>query len=140
MQRSLIIFHWIDERAKNLAEKIWIVLKTQLFSTLMLQQAILDTILFHPPPSSLSGSSRTYSPVHLTSIILNTLSSLSFVVASFGGVTAGPAGAVKGPSFPELKKVFYMAIDMLSTDRPASNTFVRNLIRDADACQGVQLL
>lgn len=100
----------------------------------MLQQAILDTILFvaPPQPSSLI-SSNTYSPSDFASAILETLCSLSFVIASFGGVTAGASGHHTGPSFPELKKVFYMSIDILSADKQESEVFVRRLVRDTDA-------
>ncbi|KAL5482633.1 hypothetical protein ACEPAI_9227 [Sanghuangporus weigelae] len=115
----------LDETTGKVTEKIWAVLKTHLFSTLMLQQAMLDIILYHSPPSSL------YSTSYLTSTILSTLSSLSFVISSFGGVAAGPTEAGTGPSFPELKKVFYMSVDILSTNVTESEDFVRSLVRDA---------
>ncbi|KAL5520027.1 hypothetical protein ACEPAG_1687 [Sanghuangporus baumii] len=115
----------LDETTSKVTEKIWAVLKTHLFSMLMLQQAILDTILYHSPPSSL------YSTSYLTSTILTTLSSLSFVISSFGGVAAGPTETGTGPSFPELKKVFYMSVDILSTNVTESEDFVRSLVRDA---------
>ncbi|KAL5524521.1 hypothetical protein ACEPAF_9661 [Sanghuangporus sanghuang] len=115
----------LDETTSKVMEKIWIVLKTHLFSTLMLQQAILDTVLYHSPPSSL------YSTSHLASTILSTLSSLSFVISSFGGVAARPTEAGAGPSFPELKKVFYTSVDILSTDVMESEGFIRSSVRDA---------
>ncbi|EJC97998.1 uncharacterized protein FOMMEDRAFT_149443 [Fomitiporia mediterranea MF3/22] len=126
----------LGNKVPKLTEKIWNALKTQLFSTLMLQQAVLDTILFHPPPPSPSTASNTYSPSHLTSTILNTLSSLSFIIASFGGVTAGSSTGAKGPTFPELKKVFYISIDILSTNVLESESFVRNLVRDTNVSCG----
>ncbi|KAL5501595.1 hypothetical protein ACEPAH_8855 [Sanghuangporus vaninii] len=115
----------LDETTSKVTEKIWTVLKTHLFSTLMLQQAILDIVLYHSPPSSL------YSTSHLTSTILSTLCSLSFVISSFGGVAAKPTEDGAGPSFPELKKVFYTSIDILSTNVTESEGFIRSLVRDA---------
>ena len=129
-----VTFSALDEASRKITEKIWMVLKTHLFSTLMLQQAILEIILYQSPSSSALANS--YSASYLTSTILNILSSLSFVIYSFGGVAAGPAEGGTGPSFPELKKVFYMSIDILSTDAAESKAFVHGLIDDADAFNG----
>lgn len=123
--------HLPDNKARAETERIWTLLKTQLFSTLMLHQSMLDTLLFLPPlPPTLQQNAQNSSS-YITASILCTLSSLSFVIASFGGVTAGAASGGNGPSFPELKKVFYMAIDILSCDSPESEVFVRGLIREA---------
>lgn len=117
--------------SRELSEKVWTVLKTFLFSTLMVQQSVLDGILYVPPPRSPSNrSSKTSSASDLCCSILVTLSSISFVIATFGGVTAGasPNADGEGRSFPELKKVFYMAVDVLSADASASEEFVEHLI------------
>lgn len=133
-----------DPDSRELSEKVWTVLKTFLFSTLMVQQSVLDGILYVPPPRSLNNrSSKTssaaqQSPSDLCCSILVTLSSISFVIATFGGVTAGasPNADGEGRSFPELKKVFYMAVDILSANASASEEFVEHLIAGINANYG----
>lgn len=125
--------------SRELSEKVWTVLKTFLFSTLMVQQSVLDGILYVPPPRSLNNrSSKTSSASDLCCSILVTLSSISFVIATFGGVTAGasPNADGEGRSFPELKKVFYMAVDILSANASASEEFVEHLIAGINANYG----
>ena len=101
----------------------------------MLQQAVLDGILFVPPPRPSSQSTEPPLPSNLLRSILRTLSSLSFVIVTFGGVTAGAGSNAdgEGPSFPELKKVFYMAVDILAADKINSEDFVKDLISGVDS-------
>lgn len=93
----------------------------------MLLQSILSTITYsHPVASAItsqeSEGSLTYLPTHssLALSTLRTLSHLSFVITKFGGVTS-----TSSASFAELKRVFYTALDVLSGDVGASETFVK---------------
>ncbi|KAH8114641.1 hypothetical protein DFH11DRAFT_1508769 [Phellopilus nigrolimitatus] len=128
----------IDPKICELTEKMWTILKTQFFSVLMLQQAVLDVIMFLHSPSTSSSRSFSVSPAsRLAETILQTLYLLSFVIASFGGVTVGQGNnADNGRGFPELRKTFYVAIDVLSADAHASEVFVRGLIRAVDSNRG----
>ncbi|KAI5122454.1 hypothetical protein M0805_008765 [Coniferiporia weirii] len=122
----------IEAGSREVTEKLWSVLKAQLFSTLMLHQAVLDALLFlHPlpPPTTSLPSSPHPSASDICRGILRTLFSLSFVIASFGGVTAQQHN---GRGFPELKKVFYTAVDILSSDAQESEAFVGDLIKGVD--------
>lgn len=84
----------------------------------MVSQAILSTVAFVPHPVDVTTSS-TSSPQALATAVLRTLSHLSFVIHQFGGVTTSSAGG-----FPELKRVFYMALDVLASDPAESERFV----------------
>ena len=93
----------------------------------MLLQSILSTITYsHPVASTItsqeSEGSLTYLPAHssLALSTLRTLSHLSFVITKFGGVTS-----TSSAGFAELKRVFYTALDVLSGDVEASETFVK---------------
>jgi len=77
-------------------------LKTLLFSTIMLAEAVLSAAVYLPP--QLSG----ITPATLALQTLNTLSHLSFVISQFGGVTTTTQG------FEHLKKTFYLALDILA--------------------------
>jgi hypothetical protein len=100
-----------------------------LFTTIMLSQSILSTITYSSPPSSAlppldSMRSFAHLPSHssLALSILRTLYQLSFVITKFGGVTS-----TSSAGFAELKRVFYSALDILSADVEASETFVKAL-------------
>ena len=108
---------------------IWTVLKTLLFTTIMLLQSILSTITYSRPVTSALGppkfkQSPEHSPTHssLALSTLRTLSHLSFVINKFGGVTS-----TSSDGFAELKRVFYSALDVLSADVEASEIFVKAL-------------
>ena len=103
-------------------DKLWTILKSLLFSTLMIQQATLDVVLFLHP---VKGFTVTASSICRR--ILQTLSSLSFVIEKFGGLASNDGDR---SSFPELKKVFYTAVDILATDVPASECIIRDFIVD----------
>lgn len=111
--------------SRELATKIWTILKTLLFMTVMLSQSVLSTITYSRPVSSSAASPdperfATHSSLALST--LRTLSHLSFVITKFGGVTS-----TSGVGFAELKRVFYSALDVLSADVEASETFVKGL-------------
>ena len=95
----------------------------------MLLQSILSTATYsHPVASAVipprSKGSLTLLPTHssLALSTLRTLSYLSFVITKFGGVTS-----TSSVSFAELKRVFYTALDVLSGDVEASETFAKDL-------------
>ncbi|KAH9980191.1 hypothetical protein BGW80DRAFT_1163428 [Lactifluus volemus] len=112
--------------SRDVAANIWTILKTLLFTTIMLSQSILSTITFSPPvtvflePKQFLAHPPTHSTLALST--LHVLSRLSFVIAKFGGVTS-----TRSDGFAELKRVFYSALDVLSADVEASDTFVRSL-------------
>ena len=96
----------------------------------MIHQSILDSLLFLRPVSS----SPFQKASHVARKIVQTLSALSFVIETFGGVAST---GVDGPSFPELKRVFYMAIDIMAADAPACEQLVRDLITDLKSLSGI---
>ena len=113
-----------DIDSRELTQNLWVILKTLLFSTIVLHQSILDTIMFLPSMVSFEITSLS-----LSKSILRTLSALSFIIATFGGVTAVQEmkDLEEGRGFPELKRVFYMAMDILSTNAKDSEEFVKEL-------------
>ncbi|KLO17280.1 hypothetical protein SCHPADRAFT_994449 [Schizopora paradoxa] len=133
----------LDVPSPRTTEKIWLILKTLLFSIVMVEQAVLDVMLYLPSISSQRsangkqrGSSR--SAQGIASSLLYTLMHLSFVVAEFGGVTA-PTSTGNEPTggFPELRKVFYMALDLLSTDQQCSMDFIDTIFDEVHFVQAL---
>ncbi|KAF8584699.1 hypothetical protein K439DRAFT_1345385 [Ramaria rubella] len=108
--------------SEELTTNIWKVLKTLLFTHLMVSQSILSSIQYLRPPPLAYVSDYSSSTIAIS--VLRSLNHLSFVISQFGGVTSS------GEGFKELKRVFYMALDILSTDPnpQTSNTFVKELI------------
>lgn len=90
----------------------------------MIADMTLSTLVFTPLPSDWASISTAVSPSSLALQTLNTLSHLSFVISQFGGVTTT---SVEGPGFKELKKTFYLALDILASDPVASDRFVKEL-------------
>lgn len=115
----------IPESARETLTQAWGVLKTILFATVMVQQSVINATVYLPPPSSntLSPLEPNVTPASLAWLLLQTFSNLSFVVTKFGGVTS--TARVSG--FPQLRRLFYSALDVLSTNRPASEKFVITL-------------
>ncbi|KAI0333742.1 hypothetical protein GY45DRAFT_1319349 [Cubamyces sp. BRFM 1775] len=108
---------------RDIATATWSILKTLLFMTLMLSQSILAAVVFVPNPHS-----QPVSPVSPHSIALNilhVLAQLSFVMPQFGGVASTAEGGL-----PELKRAFYMTLDVLAASDEAAERFV------AELCQG----
>jgi hypothetical protein len=110
--------------SRELAANIWTILKTLLFMTVMLSQSVLSTTTYTPVSSIAASSDPERSATHssLALSTLRTLSHLSFVITKFGGVTS-----TSDVGFAELKRVFYSALDVLSADVEASETFVKSL-------------
>jgi hypothetical protein len=100
------------------------ILKTLLFSTVMIADTCLSTFVYIPghiawQPSESSTDTFASSLARTT---LMTLSHLSFVISQFGGVSSSSENG-----FVELKRVFYLALDILADDRQASERFTRQL-------------
>jgi hypothetical protein len=98
---------------------VWKTLKTLLFANIMIADAALSAVIF-VPPAAYAGAVPVPSALALT--VLHTLCNLSFVVSQFGGVTT-----TASPGFVELKKTFYLALDILAKSEEESDRFVREL-------------
>jgi hypothetical protein len=120
----LTAMQFVEPETRDITQAIWNVLKTLLFSTIMITDAALSNLVFVPPKShSLykAKNSLPRSPV-LAARVLHTLSRLSFIISQFGGVTTTSTSG-----FMELKKVFYLSIDILGVDPVESEKIVRDL-------------
>ncbi|KAF5360391.1 hypothetical protein D9756_004582 [Leucocoprinus leucothites] len=93
--------------SRPVTQAIWSVLKTMLFSTIMLSDAILASIVYIKPGSSPYIQTSTSSS-KLALRVLEILSSFAFIISQFGGVTSSSQG------FEQLKKTFYLALDILA--------------------------
>ena len=115
----------IPESARETLTHAWGVLKTILFATVMVQQSIITAMIYLPPPSSKTvlPLESNVAPASLARLLLQTLSNLSFVITKFGGVTSTARTSV----FPQLRRLFYSALDVLSTNQVASGNFVISL-------------
>lgn len=97
--------HGIADDTRELSKSVWSILKTLLFTTIMVSDAALSASVFLPPrplPSRIT-------PTTLALQTLHTLGHLAFVISQFGGVTSTSPNA-----FVELKKTFYLALDILA--------------------------
>ncbi|KAI0320160.1 hypothetical protein OF83DRAFT_656818 [Amylostereum chailletii] len=117
----------IAPESRELATTLWTVLKTFLFTAVMISLSPLTTALYNRPPPVLRGNLTgvavgPVTPSTLALTTLNILSHLSFVISKFGGVTA-----TAETGFSELKKVFFTALDLLSADVQASDIFARSI-------------
>jgi hypothetical protein len=115
----------IPESARETLTQAWGVLKTILFVTVMVQQSVITATIYLPPPSSkiMSSLEPNVTPASVACTLLQTLSNLSFVITKFGGVTSTARTSV----FPQLRRLFYSALDVLSTSQAASEKFVIGL-------------
>ena len=100
----------------------------------MTANSILSETIYVPPSSYPTGLPPSFissiTPQSLSLQTLSMLSHLSFVITQFGGVTTT---ATSGTEFPELKKTFYVALDILSDSghgNQLANTFVKTLCVD----------
>ncbi|KAF9523889.1 hypothetical protein CPB83DRAFT_647670 [Crepidotus variabilis] len=108
----------IAPNSKHVTQQIWAILKTYLFTTLMLSSSVLSASLYIPPRSS----SCSITAATLALQTLHLLSHLSFIISQFGGVTTTTQG------FEHLKRTFYMALDILahSEGQPGGQIVVPN--------------
>ncbi|KAI8986188.1 hypothetical protein BD414DRAFT_440834, partial [Trametes punicea] len=120
-----------DTVTREIATATWSILKTLLFTTLMITQSVLSAVVFVPHPRSAQSASlsqQTPSPEGVALNVLHILSHLSSVMPQFGGVASTAEGGL-----PELKRVFYMALDVLASSQVAAERFVAELCRDNGA-------
>ena len=114
----------LAHETREITKTIWTLLKTLLFSTIMIADGCLSTVVFATPPvvrGNISGSDPT--PFSLAMTTLHTLSNLAFVISQFGGVTT-----TADHGFSELKKSFYLALDIISAESSGeSDTYVSEL-------------
>lgn len=100
----------------------------------MIVQAVLTTVVYVPQPTQETPAPPIPSAHSFALTALRVFSHLSFVLPKFGGVTSTAEN-----SFVELKKVFYTALDVLSSDAGESEKFVRMLCEDTQL-QGLPFL
>ncbi|KAF9267284.1 hypothetical protein L218DRAFT_984839 [Marasmius fiardii PR-910] len=132
------------------AKDSWKVLKTLLFSCVMITEAVLSSSLYIPrsvySPVMVAGSSsiEPATPATLALYTLRILGHLSHVVHQFGGVTSmgvptedGGMGGV----FKEMRKTFYLALDIVSATA-AEETRTRGPLEKfvKSSCQAIKLL
>jgi len=115
----------IPEPARDTLTQAWGVLKSVLFATVMVQQSVITAVTYLPQASAkfVPPLEPNVTPASLALLTLQTLSNLSFVITKFGGVSSTARTSV----FPQLRRLFYSALDVLSTDQAASEKFVINL-------------
>ncbi|KAI0631994.1 hypothetical protein C8Q77DRAFT_1210348 [Trametes polyzona] len=121
-----------DDDTRGIATATWSILKTILFTTLMISQSVLSAVVFVPNPNAAAAAAQRGIPSipspHIVALdVLRVLSHLSFVMPQFGGVASTSEGGL-----PELKRAFYMALDVLASDGDAAERFVTALCRGAD--------
>ena len=109
---------------RDIATATWSILKTLLFTALMISQTVLSGVIFIPNEGD-SKSAR--SPYSIALDVLHVLFSLAFVVPQLGGVASTSEG------LPELKRTFYMALDVLSESELEAVRFVNELCRNIGA-------
>lgn len=95
-----------------------------LFSTIMLSDAILASVVYIQPGSTPYVRASTSSS-ELALRVLEILSCSAFIISQFGGVTSTSQG------FEHLKRTFYLALDILvgeshGTRDDLPNTYVKN--------------
>ncbi|KZV62458.1 hypothetical protein PENSPDRAFT_758688 [Peniophora sp. CONT] len=105
----------IAPESRETATQLWTVLKTQLFASVMVLQAVLGAIVYSQGPEDLGSE---LSAASLALVALETLRHLAFVISKFGGVEGG---------FGELKSAFYTSLDILSVDARLSSDLVRGM-------------
>lgn len=115
----------IPELARETLTRAWGILKTVLFVTVMVQQSVITATIYLPPhPSKIASSLEPdVTPSSVAWTLLQALSNLSFVITKFGGVTS----TARTSAFPQLRRLFYSALDVLSTNQAASEKFALGL-------------
>ncbi|KAI6030700.1 hypothetical protein F5J12DRAFT_918847 [Pisolithus orientalis] len=106
----------IAAETRKLTESIWTILKTLLFSTIMIVEAGLSAVVYVPPEIGHAAPS-------LALAVLRSLYHLAFVIEKFGG--AGHS------AFPELKRAFYLPLDVLAGHKAESEHLVQQLCEES---------
>jgi len=135
--------HSTAQEKKDIFKSVWVVLKTLLFTTIMIADGVLASVVYASSPPTYNASTNPVLPYMVAQSVLRTLSRLSFVVSEFGGVTAGETDNESG--FAELRKVFYLAIDIFCSREDIelangtenwSEAFARELVDDLRSFNG----
>ncbi|TDL23183.1 hypothetical protein BD410DRAFT_858264 [Rickenella mellea] len=109
--------------SRETTTELWTVLKTLLFSVVMVSQTILSTVVFD---SAGLAHPDVLTDAEFAMNVLWMLSHLSFIISKFGGVVV-TGQSHRADGFKELKKVFHTALDVLSADKGQSEAFVQRL-------------
>lgn len=122
---DVLIEEEIPELARETLTRAWSVLKTILFATVMVQQSVITATVYLAPPSQKTTTflEPNITPASIAWTLLQDLANLSFVITKFGGVTS----TARVSDFPQLRRLFYSALDVLSTDQAASEKLVVSL-------------
>jgi hypothetical protein len=112
----LLVLHEPDcdlaPNSKDAMTKIWTLLKSVLFSVVLVSQSILQDLTYEPTPH----------PLSVANTIIEIFFNLSFVTSKFaGGLTSAGGG------FPQQKRCFYGALDVVSTSPSESAELVLRL-------------
>ncbi|KAG8875585.1 hypothetical protein FRB97_004999 [Tulasnella sp. 331] len=99
------------------ATSIWQILKTFLFSTVLISQAILTTLTFESVPRDSQCTPHT-----LVSSVLNTFLHLAFVTSKFGGGLTSAGGG-----FLEQKRAFFTALDIIASNPSETALLIKRL-------------
>ena len=113
----------LEPESREAAKQLWMVFKTFLFCFVMISQATLSNVRFLPPSPN---SSVQPSAMALSKGVLDNLYEMAFLISKFGGLTTN----TENSGFRELRKVFYEALDVLSSDSRQSEEFVLGLVKD----------
>ncbi|KAH7885077.1 hypothetical protein F5I97DRAFT_1928494 [Phlebopus sp. FC_14] len=105
----------IAPETRELAASIWTILKTLLFATIMIAEAGLSAIVYVPP-------TLAHSAPALALAVLRTFSHLAFVIEKFGGAGHG--------TFIDLKRAFYLALDVLAGNQVDSEQFLKGICEE----------
>jgi hypothetical protein len=131
----------LEPNTRDLMKTVWLLLKTLLFSTIMVADGVLGNVVFAKPHLPRNQDILHVTARSLAETVLRTLFHISFVVSQFGGVIA--TAASEDPGFSEMRKVFYLAIDVLSSGEllpehqgEVCERFVRELIDDLRSSSG----
>lgn len=144
--RTLVEEDSLASDTRDLMKTVWLLLKTLLFSTIMVADGALSNVVYAKPRRQKHQGMPHVTSRSLAETVLRTLFHISFVVSQFGGVIV--TAASEDPGFKELRKVFYLAIDVLSSgeflhehqileQREVCERFVRELIDSLRSSSGM---
>ncbi|KIY62170.1 hypothetical protein CYLTODRAFT_427107 [Cylindrobasidium torrendii FP15055 ss-10] len=107
---ALVESDWQRSQSSDLDQRSWLVLKTLLFSTIMISEGILSNVIYVSKDTASFGRAT-----------LSALGHLSFVIQQFGGITPSS-------NFVELKRAVYLALDVVAGSGDAEH-FIASLLK-----------
>lgn len=99
-------------------QAVYSILKTLLFSFIMIAKECLSSSLYVPASSSSASNSTNPTAVSLATLTLKTFFHLSFILSQFGGVTAG------SKAFPQLQETFFLGLDIIGSQPAAAEQLI----------------